>query len=160
MLERLAESFSKSLQSGTSADQALDEYLAATNSRAVGLWRLAGDELHVIGFRGHPTMPEDVVEGFAAATEVVTLQQTGLGIVKAAVSQQPTVALLATSGGTLAGSASWLERFESVQSLAVPIIRSGRVRGVLALSTAYAFGPDHAAWLLTTRLAERLAAYF
>ncbi|MES2788505.1 MAG: GAF domain-containing protein [Planctomycetota bacterium] len=156
MLERLAQSFVACLRSGDSADSALDDYLEATNSRAVGLWRLVDDELHVIGFRGHATMPVDVVDGFAAATQVVNLQQTGLGIVKAAVSQQPTVALLAISGGTLPGSASWLERFAAVQSLAVPIIRGGRVRGVLALSTAYSFGPDHAAWLMTVRLAERL----
>ena len=159
MLERLAESFSKCLQSGTSADGALDAYLTATNSRAVGLWRLVDDELQVIGFRGHPTMSADVIEGFSAATRVVSLQQTGLGIVKAAISQQPTVAVLAACGGTLVGSASWLERFASVQSLAVPIIRNSRVRGVLALSTAYPFGPDHAAWILTTQLADRLAEH-
>ena len=102
-------------------------------------------------------MPADVIEAFAAATRVVSLQQTGLGIVNAAVTQQPTVALLAVNGGRLPGSASWLERFEAVQSLAVPIMAKGRVRGVLALSTAYAFGPDHAAWLLTMNLAERIA---
>lgn len=159
MLERLVESFSKCLLSGSSADLALDDFLMATNSRAVGLWRQVGDELQVIGFRGHPTMAADVIDGFAAATRIVSLQQTGLGIVKAAISQQPTVAVLASCGGTLAGSASWLERFASVQSLAVPIISNARVRGVLALSTAYPFGPDHAAWQLTTQLADRLAAH-
>ena len=160
MLEQLAELFSKCWKSGGSADTALDAYLGATNSRAVGLWRRVDDELQVIGFRGHPTMALDVIAGFSAATRVVSLQQSGLGIVKAAVSQQPTVALLATSGGTLVGSASWLERFDAVQSLAVPILGAGRVRGVLALSTAYPFGPDHASWLLTTRLADRLAVHF
>lgn len=157
MLEHLAELFRRCLKTGGSVDDALDVYLEATNSRAVGCWRQVDDELQVVGFRGHPTMPANVVEGFAEATRVVNLQQTGLGIVKAAVSQQPTVALLATSGGTLAGSATWLERFESVQSLAVPIIRDNRVRGVLALSTAYLFGPDHSSWQLTTQLADRLA---
>ncbi len=159
MLEHLAELFAQCLRTGGSADEALDAYLKATNSRAVGCWRQLDDELQVIGFRGHPTMPDDVVAGFAEATRVVSLQQTGLGIVKAAVSQQPTVALLATSGGTLAGSATWLERFESVQSLAVPIVRGNRVRGVLALSTAYPFGPDHSSWQLTTQLADRLAKH-
>jgi hypothetical protein len=159
MLEHLAVVFLECLKSGGSADEALDAYLVATNSRAVGWWRQMDDELQVIGFRGHPTMPEDVVQGFAAATRVVNLQQTGLGIVKAAVSQQPTVALLASSGGTLAGSATWLERFASVQSLAVPIIHGSRVRGVLALSTAYPFGPDHTSWQLTMQLADRLAEH-
>lgn len=158
ILEQLAESFSECWRSGCSADTALDEYLAATSSRAVGLWRQVDQELQVIGFRGQPTMAPAVIEEFSAATQIVSLQQAGLGIVKAAVSQQPAVAVLVANGGTLVGSASWLERFAAVQSLAVPIIRHGRVRGVLALSTAYSFGPDHPSWLLTMQLASLLAA--
>lgn len=156
---QLAELFSQCWQSGTGANEALDQYLAVTNSRAVGLWRLVADELQIVGFRGCSSMPIEVAQGFEDATRVVSLQQTGLGIVKAAVSQQPTVALLATNGGQLPGSASWLERFEAVQSLAVPVISEGHVRGVLALSTAYSFGPDHGAWQLTTELAERIAQH-
>lgn len=157
MMERLVESFTSCLRSGSSVDAALDEYLEATNSRAVGLWRVVDDELQCIGFRGHPTMSSAVSDAFAAATRVVSLHQTGLGIVKAAMTQQPAVALLTSRGGTLSASAGWLERFEAVQSLAVPLVLNEHPRGVLALSTAYAFGPDHASWQLTVALASRVA---
>lgn len=124
------------------AERPLDELLARfvveTKSRASGIWRLADDHLALAGFGWSADMPFEVAQGFQDATRRVSLEQLGLGIVKAAVTNMPAIGLRDASATGLGGSASWIEKFAATASLAVPINDNhlGRVMGVVAVSTA------------------------
>lgn len=137
---------------------ALDLLLLATGGNILGMWRRVDHELRVLGVRYDAAFPIEVAAAFQAATQVVSLEQTGLGIVHATLTRQPTVALRPVDGGLLPGSGGWLERFGSVQSLSCPMLRNGEVVAVLALSTRFRFTEDDRTWTITTALADRLAA--
>lgn len=155
-IRQLSEAFQGWQDREVSVFDALGELLEITDSRAVGLWRLEGNSLQLVGFQAKSDMPADVKRGFAEATRTVSLNQTGLGIVKAAVDRRPAVAHREAGETGLSDSAGWLARFEAVQSLAVPIGEGERMTGVLAMSTANRFVEDDETWQLLTGIAARL----
>lgn len=136
---------------------ALQSLLVATEGNAVGVWRRVGHDLVVLGFAHDAAFPADVGVEFAAATQKVSLNQTGLGIVHAVLTEQPAVALLPSQGGLLPGSGGWLERFGSVQSLSVPIAKDGKMVAVLALSSRHRFQPADPTWKILTDLAAEIS---
>ena len=147
------------LDEGASHEEALDALLSATNSRATGLWHQSSGRLSLLGFRGVPEMAEVVKTEFVRATSDLSLDQTGLAIVNAAVTGEPCSGYLedASREGDVDTSANWLARFEAVQSLAVPIRAAGANHGVLAVSAAHRIEKGDAVWTLMTRLAGALA---
>ena len=145
-----------SLSAGRSADQALDDLLVATRARAVGIWRHTDKRLLRIGFRAAADMAPDVKEQFAAATESVSLEQTGLGIVKSFVNEAPAIVTLTNDRYTAGTSESWLARFQARQSLAVPIRQVDCIVGVLAISTANELRPESLAWQVIVGVAAML----
>ena len=132
--QAIARMLKDAFESGRAIDEGLDHLLRATGGRAAGLWRLEPDRLAQVGFRAVDDMPLEVRTEFAAATRSVSLDQTGLGIVKAAVARAPTMASV-DGVPELGGSAGWLARFECRASLAVPSDQADRSGGVLAIST-------------------------
>lgn len=154
---QLVETFRGGLAIPTDVSAALDLLLAATGGNIVGMWRRVDHELHVLGIRWDDQFPLDVAADFTATTRVIGLEHTGFGIVHATLTKQPAVALLLSQGGQLPGSGGWLERFRSVQSLSVPVLRDGVVVAVLALSTRFRFTENDRTWSLTTGVAEQLA---
>lgn len=156
----IAQQLLASMREHRALDAGLDSVLSATKARATGLWRVEGDRLRLLGFRAVADMAAEVKSEFAAATRAVTLAETGLGIVKAVVSNEPAFAEVDDPTGKLGGSASWLVRFGARRSLAVPIRRAGRPVGVLAISTAEPLRPEEAAWQLLVALASRLSDEF
>jgi hypothetical protein len=157
-VDQLSAAFRAGLAEPTDLSAALDLLLSATGGNIVGMWRRIDQDLHVMCFRYDAEFPRDVAQAFAASTRVVSLEQTGLGIVHATLTAQPTVALLLSEGGLLPGSGGWLERFESVQSLSMPILRDETVIAVLALSTRFPFTSHDRTWTLMVALANELAA--
>ena len=158
MFDPIFTSFQTALVSGGSVEQPLDMLLAALRARAVGLWRCRHDHLEQVGFRAVLDMPEIVRRDFAAATQRVPLSEVGLGIVKAAVSGQPAIAKVVTTGG-LGQSAGWLARFEARQSVAFPVTLKGVVIGVLASSSAEEIHEGDPGWQLISRLASEIGPY-
>ena len=150
----IRDAFGAALAGGQPLDAALDRVLAATSSRAVGLWRLQGDRLLLLGFRGVPDMAPNTAQDFEAATREVPLVNTGFGIVQASLQQRSIPAYRGDSA--LPASAGWIERFGAAQSLSAPAVRDGRVVGVLAVSAPSAFHPGSPTWSLIERLAEAL----
>lgn len=149
--------FYRWLDEGGAPDEALDALLAATRSRAAGLWRQASGRLLLLGFRGVPGMADEVKTEFAGATADVDLTSTGLAIVSAAVAGEPCSGHLDDAPAGLDSSSSWLARFGAVQSLAVPIRAAGESHGVLAISSAHRIENGDDVWTLMTRLATALA---
>ncbi len=155
-VDQLFEAFRTGL-AANDISKGLDLLLTATGGNILGMWRRVDRELRVLGFRYDAEFPRDVAADFGATTQVVSLDKTGLGIVHATLTKLPAVALLPSQGGLLPGSGGWLERFGSVQSLSVPMLRNGEVVAVLALSTRFRFDQADRTWTLTTELADRLA---
>lgn len=154
---RLRGEFYRWLEERGSGDAALDGLLAATRSRATGLWERTPDRLILLGFRGVPAMPESVKREFARATADVALTKSRLAIVSAAVTGEPCSGTLEEDSSDRDSSASWLARFEAIQSLAAPIRAAGKTHGVLAVSSAHRIEEGDAVWTLVTRLANSLA---
>jgi len=152
---RLRAAFEGDLERGLAA--ALDLILEATGSRATGLWCLEGDRLKLLSFRSAAAMPREVHRGFAEATREVSLEARNLGIVQAALCRKPHPALRQDPDVKMGGSATWLERFEAEQSLAVPVHSSGPILGVLAISAPFLFDEESSPWRLLVRLGEALA---
>lgn len=149
--EKVREGLATCLRQAGSADEPLDVLLAATGARATGLWIVRETALELRSFRAVAGMAREVQEEFTSATAKVSLESAGLGIVKAALTREPTVAYLGT--GALEGSGGWLRRFGAVQSLALPVIDGGKVVGVLAVSAAEEFGSKSRLWRWLERLA-------
>lgn len=144
-VDEFAAAVRRHLAEGESPDGPVSQFLAAADGRAVGLWRNTGESLEQLSFQAVSEMPAAVRSEFAAITKRVPLADGGLGIVQAVVSGQPAVGTRDGASSGLEGSATWLERFEAVQSLAVPVCHGQRVLGVLALSAAHRLdegGPD------------------
>jgi hypothetical protein len=113
---------------------------ARLNARAAGWWRVGEGRLEQVAFVAAGDMPEAVASAFAEATRSVPLDQTGLGIVSAAVMGEVTVSR-ARDLPDDSGSGLWLRRFEAERSVAVPVRDlSGRVSRVV--SVALAASPD------------------
>jgi GAF domain-containing protein len=140
----------------SAANKALNELLARTDARAVGLWRLEADHLLLVGFAATPKMAQEVQDGFVDATRKVSLKQTKLGIVSAVMRRGPAVAIVNPQPDGLVDSASWLVKFEAVQSLSVPIVQDDQIQGVLAVSTAHSFVEGGDLWNVLTELAKRI----
>ena len=137
-------------------DEVLAELLELTGARATGLWRLSGQRLFLLGFRGVADMPEVVKREFAEATRAVPLTQTGLGIVKAALSGTPALSSVDAQPRTPATSAGWLERFGAHRSVAVPVADEKGIVGVLAISTARELQEDCGAWQILCEVSEAI----
>ncbi|WP_029247566.1 hypothetical protein [Schlesneria paludicola] len=152
--------FHRTWQSGESMNCCLSQFVAASQSRAAGCWRLNEGFLKLVGFGWADDMPPEVSEGFQNATQYVSIAQLGLGIVKAAVSQSPAIGRLDASATGLASSATWIERFGARTSLAVPILASTThdVLGVLAVSTAVEIQKNDGYWKSLILLANELGA--
>ena len=120
-------------------DNLLARFVETTKSRASGLWRLERNELVLVGFGFASDMPLDVSLGFQEVTRRVSLDQTGLGIVKAIVSQKPAIGRRDPQESGLDGSATWIAKFGANTSLAIPIrdLQSNLLIGVFAVSTAH-----------------------
>ncbi len=148
--------FRRDLTSHVEPAEALESLLAATASRAAGLWRLDGEQLVQLGFGAVAEMSLEVSSSFADATKTVSMTQRGLGIVQAAMTATPTVAQLDASESGLESSASWLARFEARASLAVPIKSRTEVVGVLAISSTAVPVEGDPSWELMQAVAARL----
>lgn len=133
----------------------LSALLSAAEARAAGLWLRSRGELRLLGFCAAPDMPTAVAASFRAATLRVSLDESGLGIVKAAVSASPAVGRV--SGTDLAASAGWLQSFGATQSLALPIAHEGHVVGVIAISRRDPFDPGSRPWEILACVAGGLA---
>jgi DNA-binding IclR family transcriptional regulator len=112
-------------------------------ARAAGYWWHAGDWLEQVAFVASRALAADVIAGFAEATRSVPLSQTELGIVRAALSGEPTVSRVSElSEGD--GSGYWLRAFGAVRSVAVPLRDpKGEVRAIVSVALAdEALGDD------------------
>lgn len=156
-LDQLIAGFRIALAGDGQLDRPLALLLDATGGNAIGMWRRVKEDLVRLGFHCDDQFPRDVAADFIEATRTVSLDRQGLGIVHATHTRQPAVALLESQGGTLPGSAGWLARWGSVQSLSMPIISGDEVVAVLALSTRFRFSPTDRTWQLTQELANELA---
>lgn len=158
MQDEIVRSFQFCLKQRAPIDEPLQLLLDATGARATALWRRVNDSLHLIGFRGVPDMPTEVREGFAAAVRNLPLTETRLGCVKAAVTGEPVVAVQEEQPHGLIASASWLTKFGSRQSLAIPVFstETNDVIGVIAISTPEELVPSDDAWRLLEHVAREL----
>src|SRR3954465_40501 len=100
------------------ARQHLAELRVDLEARAAGYWWHAGNWLEQVAFVASRSLAADVVEGFAEATRSVPLSQTELGIVRAALSGEPTI-LRVSELPESDGSGYWLRAFGAVRSVAV-----------------------------------------
>tara|TARA_R110002111_G_scaffold262289_1_gene337775 strand:+ start:54681 stop:55187 length:507 start_codon:yes stop_codon:yes gene_type:complete len=131
----------------------LDRILEVLRGRAIGLWRCGKGKLIQIGFRAVPQMDEQIRRQFAEFTQEVSLENTGLGIVKAVVERIPAIGTLQGKESGLPGSSEWLQKFEAKQSYAVPIFEGNQVVGVLAISTNGIHQPGDAEWEILAKIA-------
>lgn len=146
----LSDHFRSWLEGNGSSATALEAVLTATRARATGLWRLEGEHLVLLGFRAVADMAPQVSEAFAAATRRTPLAADDLAIVKAFTTRQPTQGRL--QAHDLPGSASWLQRFGAVESLAVPALAGTETVGVLAISSCEAIPSGGPVWTLMVDL--------
>jgi hypothetical protein len=130
--------------------------LFATEARATGLWRQAGERLDLVAFEARPDMSEEVQRGFVEATRSVPLTEKGLGIVKAALDRAPAVAR--EGDGSLGGSVTWLKKFGARQSLALPVVGGAGLVGVIAISTPEPFGEEDLPWRLLRAIAAAIGS--
>ena len=158
-MKPLAEQLIAALRDGQSLDAPLRDLVIETKARAAGCWRLRDGHLELLGFGAAADMDEAVDRGFREATRRVPLDRLGLGIVKAAVTGQPTIGRRDPADNSLEGSATWIARFQAQTSLAVPIRRANQseIAGVLAVSTGAIVHRGHSLWKLLTELADQLS---
>lgn len=155
----LVESFRAAWNAHVSMESCLSKLVIAANGRAAGCWRLEDGFLNLMGFCCAIDMPEEVDQGFRTATQRVSLDQTGLGIVKAAVSKSPAIGRRDANATGLIGSASWIEKFGATTSLAVPIFQANsmNVAGVVAVSTAAIIKECDPLWQSLLHLSQKLS---
>lgn len=138
--------------------EALAELLSATKSRAVGCWRINGDQLKLAGFLAVAEMPEIVQREFVAVTESVSLSQSKFGVVQAVLANGPAINHRpAISTGATDSSPGWLERFEAASSLAVPIVAGNQTIGAIAVATVARIEPDDDVWRLVSEIVRELS---
>ena len=129
-----------------SVDSAIRELLETFQARAAGCWRRDGGDLVCLEFVAADDMPIEVQNGFLDVMRRVSMSRIELGCVRAAAEKQPVVAREDAAQRGLGGSASWLERFEAGQSLAVPMLSNNEVVGVLAIATVEHFDEHSEIW--------------
>ena len=157
-LSTLANEFGDLWRSKASLDEFLSRFVIETKSRAAGCWRLEAGYLTLVGFGWASDMPDEVSQGDRAAARSVSLEQTNLGIVRAAVTVRPVIAHRDPRVTGLDGSASWIVRFGANTSLAIPICdaKSGEVVGALAVSTAAFVEEGDSLWQTLQHLTNAL----
>jgi hypothetical protein len=120
---------------------------------AAGYWQVMTDHLEQAVFDPAPDLAPDTAAEFAQATASVPLDQVKLGIVEAARSGR-VVESRVSQDPQATGSGSWLRRFGSIRSVAVPICDAGgRVRAIFAVSLRDEQPPSQA-------IAERAGVLF
>ncbi len=118
----------------------LGHLLDWTEGRAIGLWQQQANQLRQLAFVASSDMPFSVQTAFCAATALVPISATNLGIVAAHIATKPVLALAQDLTGPLDGSANWLVRFQSASSISIPVTLPGQtgeepVQFVLALAS-------------------------
>jgi DNA-binding IclR family transcriptional regulator len=112
----------------------LEALRAAVSARAAGWWQVYSGRLGLVAFAAAADLPEEVAREFAAATQSIALEPSGLGIVKAALAGE-TAESRAADLPPDAGSGLWLRRFGAARSVAVPLRdASGHVVGVVSVA--------------------------
>jgi hypothetical protein len=107
---------------------------AALHARAAGYWHLESRRLIQVAFAPGEGLDPDAARQFAEATRSVSMDQSGLGIVAAAVSGQIAVSRVAELPPD-SGSGRWLRAFGAARSVAVPLSDDrGEVRGVFSVA--------------------------
>jgi hypothetical protein len=154
----LIDEIARAWRDGDSLDELLSQFVVETESRASGIWRLVDGFLELAGFGWAADMPHEVSQGFQDATRRLSLDNIGLGIVKAAVTEKPVVGRRDFRATGLDGSASWIVRFEANSSLAVPIHdeQSRSVPGVVAISTGAVIQENDPLWSTMLQLAKEM----
>lgn len=132
----------------------LDQIMEVLGGRAIGLWRCEMGKLIQVGFRAVAEMDEQVRKQFAAFTREVSLENTGLGIVKAVIEQTPAIGTLRGEKSGLQGSSEWLQKFGALQSYAVPVFEGDQVVGVLAISTNCVHQAGDQEWEILSKIAN------
>ena len=160
-----AAEFGRELAAGLNARQSIHDTLVrllqADKGRAIGYWTWAEDEQALLleAFAAVDDMPAEVQRDFAEQTRQVPVSETGLGIVEAVIAGKPAWANIDPSATGLGASASWLAKFEATQSLAIPILVEGQLRGVLAISSANSMSADAHGGKLLLATADHLAEH-
>lgn len=145
--------FEESLSGGKTIVPVLGRVLELFGGRAMGLWRLEGSNLLQVGFQAVQEMDAEIRTQFAAFTQEVSLENTGLGIVKAILDKKPAIGTLQVGKSGLTGSSEWLQKFGAQQSYAVPVFEGGQAVGVFAISTNCIHGVGDPEWELMTKIA-------
>lgn len=122
------------------ADESVNRHLAdlrlALGARAAGYWWHAGDWLEQVALAFSPTFDPAVAQTFKEITRSVALEKTDLGIVRAAVADEPVVSRVSDLPGA-SGSGYWLRAFGAERSVAVPLHDpSTAVRAIVSVALA------------------------
>jgi len=111
---------------------------AALGACAAGYWRLDFERKKLVQtvFVPGEGLDPQVGREFAAATAEVSLSQTSLGIVVAAITGQPAISRLEELPES-SGSGRWLRAFGASRSVAVPVADlKGSIRGIASVALA------------------------
>ncbi|WP_417383795.1 hypothetical protein [Gimesia sp.] len=154
----IVEQFESVLHQQRSICDVLDHLMEVLGGRAIGLWRCEASHLKQLGFCADSQMDAQVKSEFAALTQEVSLQNTGLGIVKAVIDQKPAIGTLQANESGLQGSSEWLQKFAAKQSYAIPVFEGDQVVGVLAVSTNQVHQAGDPEWELQTQVAREIGA--
>ncbi len=150
----ILEEFEVVLREGKTIAPVLDRIMEDLDGRAIGLWRCGQGKLLQIGFCAATEMDQQIREQFTSFTQEVSLENTGLGIVKAVIENDPAIGILQGEKSGLEGSSEWLKKFGALQSYAVPIQEGSQVVGVLAISTNCIHQTGDVEWKILTKIAE------
>lgn len=135
---------------------ALSIMLSELNARAAGIWKVERETLLQQSFSAVDDMPLDVSAGFEVATKSVSLNQVGLGIVNAVLKREPVPAYVDPNKSPLRDSASWIEKFECLSSLSVPVFHEGHLSRVIAVSFSEFVTPDRKEWQQLIAIAKAI----
>jgi hypothetical protein len=129
---------SNSNRDGDDLSARLAGICSALDARAAGYWRFDEGSGHLIQlcFVAGAGLDPEVGRQFAAATKCVSVSQTTLGIVAAAITGRPAVSRVSELPAE-SGSGRWLRAFGASRSVAVPLRDAfGSVIGVLSIALA------------------------
>ncbi len=115
------------------SEDVIEQLGQALGARAAGLWTVGEGGLLQVAFWAAPDLSREVADGFALATQRVSLDQVTLGIVRAALDGLPFVSI-ARDLPPESGSGLWLRRFGADRSVAVPLHRDSLVIGVVSVA--------------------------
>lgn len=153
-VKEIVAQFEELFQSKNSISPVLDRIMDVLGGRAIGLWRCKAGKLIQVGFRAVTEMDEQVRKQFASFTQEVSLENTGLGIVKAVMERTPAIGTLRGEETGLQGSSEWLQKFGAQQSYAIPVVEGDEVVGVLAISTNCVHQAGDPEWEILTKIAD------